>query len=113
MYWTDLDQDVPRVERARMDGTERMVLPGVNGTIKLPSSIAVDPLTSLVYWSDTFPDNEKIVRYDGERDTELGIPRMLLSLYLVTQTLDKGSFQARHNLICIHSNALVCYNETS
>ena len=80
MYWTDLDQDLPRVERARMDGTERMVLPGVTGAIKQPSNIAVDPLTRLVYWSDTFPDNEKIVKYDGERDSELGIPRMLFSL---------------------------------
>ena len=78
MYWTDLDQDVPRVERARMDGTERMVLPGVNGEIKQPSNIAVDPLTRQVYWADTFPDNEKIVRYDGEHDVALGIPRMLL-----------------------------------
>lgn len=78
MYWTDLDRDVPRVERARMDGTERMVLPNVTGEIKQPSNIAVDPLTRQVYWSDTFPENEKIVRYDGKRDVALGIPRMLL-----------------------------------
>ena len=78
MYWTDLDQDEPRVERSRMDGSERMVLPGVMGAIKQPSNIAVDPLTRLVYWSDTFPEYEKIVRYDGVRDTALGISRMLL-----------------------------------
>ena len=77
MYWTDLDRDVPRVERARMDGTERMVLPGVSGNIKQPSNIAVDPLTRQVYWCDTSSENENIVRYDGEHDTALAIPRML------------------------------------
>ena len=77
MYWTDLDKDVPRVERARMDGTGRMVLPGVVGDIKQPTNIAVDPLTGLVYWSDAHDDNEKIVKYDGQRDSPLGILGML------------------------------------
>jgi hypothetical protein len=73
MYWTDLDEDVPRVERARMDGTERMVLPGVVGDIKNPTNIAVDPLTRLVYWADTHDDIDRIIKYDGERDYFLGI----------------------------------------
>ena len=73
MYWTDLDSDTPRVERARMDGTERMVLPGVTGAIKQPSNVAVDPLTRETYWSDAFDGSEKIVRYDGERDSQLSI----------------------------------------
>lgn len=72
MYWTDLDSHTPRVERAHMDGSDRMVLPGVNGAeIKQPSNVAVDPLTGQVYWSDV--NTEKIIRYAGEQEHSLGI----------------------------------------
>ena len=74
MYWTDLDSHTPRVERARMDGSERMILPGVAGTsIKQPSNVAVDPLTRHVYWSDVFDDFEKIVKYSDGQEEELGL----------------------------------------
>ena len=78
-----MDGDVPRIERARMDGTERMMLPGVTGDVKQPSNIAVDPLIREVYWSDTFTPNEKIVRYNGERDESLGIQGMLSWLWYI------------------------------
>ena len=74
MYWTDLNSHTPRVERSRMDGTDRMELPGVNGAnIKQPSNVAVDPLTRQVYWSDVFDGKEKIVRYDGVQEYNLFI----------------------------------------
>ena len=72
MYWTDLDGHTPRVERARMDGTERVVLPGVDGaSIKQPSNVAIDPLTRDVYWSAVFDDFEKIVKYSEGQEEEL------------------------------------------
>lgn len=74
MYWTDLDSQTPRVERARMDGRNRMELPNVNGeNIKQPSNVAVDPLTRDVYWSDVFDENEKIVRYTEEQEDTLSL----------------------------------------
>ena len=74
MYWTDLDSHTPRVERARMDGSERMILSGVAGaSIKQPSNVAVDPLTGHVYWSDVFDDYEKIVKYSDGQEEELGL----------------------------------------
>ena len=74
MYWTDLDGQTPKVERARMDGSDRMMLPGVNGAnIKQPSNVAVDPLTGQVYWSDVFDGSEKIVRYDLSQEHPLSL----------------------------------------
>ena len=74
MYWTDLDSQTPRVERAHMDGSDRMELPNVNGAnIKQPSNVAVDPLTRDVYWSDVFDENEMIVRYTGEQEDPLNL----------------------------------------
>ena len=74
MYWTDLDSQTPRVERARMDGSDRMELPFVNGeNIKQPSNVAVDPLTRDVYWSDVFDENEMIVRYTGQTEEALSL----------------------------------------
>ena len=69
-----MDSQTPRVERARMDGSDRMELPNVNGeNIKQPSNVAVDPLTRDVYWSDVFDENEKIVRYTGGQENALSL----------------------------------------
>ena len=56
-----------------MDGTSRMNLPNIAYTIKTPTNIAVDPLTSWVYWSETDSEVERVSRYDGSRDFSLSL----------------------------------------
>ena len=56
-----------------MDGTGRMNLPNIAYTIKTPTNIAVDPLTSWVYWSETDSEVERVSRYDGSRDFSLSL----------------------------------------
>ena len=53
-----------------MDGTGRADLPGRRNTIKIPTNIAVDPLTGWVYWSDTDNTIDKVSRYDGSQQSE-------------------------------------------
>ena len=56
-----------------MDGTGRMNLPNITYTIKTPTNIAVDPLTSWVYWSETDSEVERVSRYDGSHDFSLSL----------------------------------------
>ena len=49
MYWTDWGI-VPKIERASMDGTSRMVLH--TGNLSQPYSLTMDYTTQTLYWAD-------------------------------------------------------------
>lgn len=50
MFWTDWNRDYPKVERAYMDGSERMKL--VESNLGLPNGLVIDFDTYHVCWAD-------------------------------------------------------------
>ena len=49
MFWTDWGSN-PKIERARMDGSERVAI--VNSHLRWPNGITIDYGTSRIYWVD-------------------------------------------------------------
>lgn len=49
MYWSQCGE-MPRIERAHMDGTSRMII--VNTNLTLPNGLAVDQAAGKIYWTD-------------------------------------------------------------
>ena len=70
MYWSDLNELDPVVERAHMDGSGRVMIS--DNHIETPTNVAVDPLTGLAYWNEFDEDlsRSQIVKYDGEAGVE-------------------------------------------
>ena len=54
MYWTDWGS-FPRIERAFMDGEERVDL--VNHTLRLPNGLTIDHVYNKLYWADAHEDS--------------------------------------------------------
>ena len=73
MYWSDLDQLMPVVERANMDGTNRTQISRHN--IETPTNVAVDPLTGVVYWNEFTSDagRSQITKFEGGGEQYLTI----------------------------------------
>ena len=65
MFFT-LGTDLPKVERALLDGSERISL--VN-KIKLvqPQALTLDPVNKHVYWSDSYLDRIERIDYSGDK----------------------------------------------
>lgn len=49
MFWTEIG-NVVKIERAGMDGSERMAV--VNSSLGWPGGVAVDTISDRVYWTD-------------------------------------------------------------
>ncbi|GMT30081.1 hypothetical protein PFISCL1PPCAC_21378, partial [Pristionchus fissidentatus] len=62
LFWTDWGQN-PRIERANMDGSNRMTI--VNTKIYWPNTIALDLTTDRVYFADSKLDYIDFCNYDG------------------------------------------------
>ncbi|KFO29717.1 nidogen-2 [Fukomys damarensis] len=80
MYWTDSGLD--KIERARLDGSERRVL--FHTDLVNPRAIAVDPIRGNLYWTDWNRDAPKIETssLDGEDrrilvNNDIGLPNGL------------------------------------
>ena len=58
MYWTDWG-DFPRIERAYMNGDERMDL--VNRTLQWPNGLTIDHVYNKLYWADAYEDNIEVM----------------------------------------------------
>ena len=58
MYWTDWGH-FPRIERAYMNGEERMDL--VNHTIGWPNGLTIDHVYNKLYWADAREDNIEVM----------------------------------------------------
>ena len=62
MFWTDWGE-VPKIERASMDGTDRIVI--INTQLGEPYGITVDYSNRRIYWTDNDDDNIKYSDYFG------------------------------------------------
>ena len=58
MYWTDWGV-FPRIERARMNGEERIDL--VNHTLGSPTGITLDHVYNKLYWADAKEDSIEVM----------------------------------------------------
>lgn len=62
MFWTQWGE-IPRIERAHMDGTNRMVILSTNLT--WPSGLAIDHSAGKVYWTDAGSQTIEFANIDG------------------------------------------------
>ena len=58
IYWTDWGRN-PKIERARLDGTERKTL--VNNGIQFPNGLALDESDKKLYWAGTDANKHGII----------------------------------------------------
>lgn len=77
MYWTD-NGNMPKIERASMDGTSRVVVHAANLTY--PYGLALDIGTQTLYWTDYGRDVLESSSVDGT-DRKILTSRMLLYPY--------------------------------
>lgn len=57
MYWTDWG-DHPKIERANLDGTDRVVL--LNSSLGWPNGLAIDYAAGKLYWGDAKTDKIEV-----------------------------------------------------
>ena len=57
MYWTDWGEH-PKIERANLDGTERLVL--LNSSLGWPNGLAIDHAAGKLYWGDAKTDKIEV-----------------------------------------------------
>ncbi len=62
MYWTDWGK-VPKIERANLDGSERVAL--VNTSLGWPNGLALDFSSGKMYWGDAKTDSIEVANMDG------------------------------------------------
>ncbi|CAI8020827.1 Low-density lipoprotein receptor-related protein 6 [Geodia barretti] len=75
MYWVDRESGEPRIERARLDGSERQVFH--RGTSHAPTFIVVNPASDDVFWSDDEDGDINTV----DSNTERGFPVGAISVH--------------------------------
>lgn len=57
MYWTDWGEH-PKIERANLDGTDRLVL--LNSSLGWPNGLAIDHAAGKLYWGDANTDKIEV-----------------------------------------------------
>lgn len=57
MFWSDWGER-PKIERANLDGTDRMVL--LNTSLGWPNGLALDYATGKLYWGDAKTDKIEV-----------------------------------------------------
>lgn len=57
MYWTDWGEH-PKIERASLDGTDRVVL--LNSSLGWPNGLAIDYSAGKLYWGDAKTDKIEV-----------------------------------------------------
>lgn len=62
LFWTDRGR-TPKIERARLDGTDRQLL--VNESVFFTTGLTLDLAKRHVYWCDSRLDTIERVDYDG------------------------------------------------
>lgn len=79
MYWTD-NGDMPKIERASMDGTARVVIHATNLTS--PYGLTLDIGTQTLYWTDYNLDVLETSSVDGTNRKILTSRMILYPFYL-------------------------------
>ncbi|KAK4295463.1 hypothetical protein Pmani_031983 [Petrolisthes manimaculis] len=74
LFWTDWDDENPRIEVADMDGNNRKVL--VNTTIAWPNGLSVDWEELELFWTDAKLNYIQAIKLDGtaRRSVVTGVP---------------------------------------
>jgi len=80
MYWSDWGE-VPKIERASLDGSDRLVL--VNKTLGWPNGLAIDYADSKLYWADAKTDRIELCNFDGS-DRRILISEKLPHVFGIT-----------------------------
>lgn len=62
MFWVDAGVQ-KRIERAHMDGSNRLVVVSTN--VSMPTGLAIDHLTSKIYWVDSATKTINLAKFDG------------------------------------------------
>lgn len=62
MYWTDWGEH-PKIERANLDGTDRMVL--LNSSLGWPNGLAIDYSAGKLYWGDAKTDKIEVCPFSA------------------------------------------------
>ena len=57
-------QSMPKVERARLDGSERKILVS-SRQIVVPEALTLDYANEHIYWADAYLDRVERLNYDG------------------------------------------------
>lgn len=63
MFWSDWDEKLPKIERASLDGSDRLVL--VNSSLGWPNGVTLDLERSKIYWCDAKYDKIEVANMDG------------------------------------------------
>lgn len=68
MYWSDWGEK-PKIEKAAMDGSMRIIL--IRQNLTQPSGLAIDHITSKLYWADGGMQAIEYANLDGTGRTVL------------------------------------------
>lgn len=69
LFWSDWSEQKPKIERADLDGSNRLVL--VDKEISWPNGLALDLEEEKVYWGDAKTDKIEVVNMDGRNRREI------------------------------------------
>lgn len=69
LFWSDWYEKQPKIERAVLDGSNRMVL--VNSSLGWPNGLTLDFGMSKIYWCDAKIDKIEVANMDGSDRMEL------------------------------------------
>lgn len=62
MFWVDAGVQ-KRIERAHMDGSNRLVVVSTN--VSMPTGLAIDHISSKIYWVDSATKTINLAKFDG------------------------------------------------
>ena len=62
-FWSDWNEKKPKIERASLDGTERVII--VSDDLGWPNGIALDVQEKMIYWCDAKTDKIERSNMDG------------------------------------------------
>ncbi|ETN76665.1 Low-density lipoprotein receptor repeat class B [Necator americanus] len=73
MFWTDWQEENPRIERATMAGKRRTVIFKVSTIVNAgwPNGLVCDIIAKRIYWVDAKSDTVHTVTYDGSDHVEV------------------------------------------
>ncbi|EYB93681.1 hypothetical protein Y032_0180g824 [Ancylostoma ceylanicum] len=73
MFWTDWQEENPRIERATMGGNNRVVIFKVSSIVNAgwPNGLVCDIIAKRIYWVDAKSDTVHTVTYDGRDHVEV------------------------------------------
>lgn len=79
MFWTDWGRN-PRIERASMDGKNRIVI--ISDKLYWPNGLTIDYPTKLLYFADAYLDFIDYCNYDGSNRKQVLASDLVRILYI-------------------------------